>query len=294
MAELSFTASHTVYYNTREPIPLSEVIAALQALEKLLHDVPKVVAGVTKTEIIRSEIFIEKIESGSLLEKVAIKMFFKDEAELDKFLDKIREENGVLRTTIIAAALGGIVTAGVMWAAGTMNSAVPNITANNNTIINIGAGEVNMTAEEFRAIVETAVSDKKEVAKNAVKFLAPAKRETGSSIVIGGDDSAAVQIAPEAIFEAPTKIDIPVDKRIEDVNAIDVHIRASDLDSKKSGWAGLIEGRTARVKIELDPVVNEAELFGKTKVKADVTLIYTLQRKSNELTPSTIFIRRIY
>lgn len=293
MAELVYSTTHTVYYNTREPVPISEVIGALQALEKLLKDVPKVVAGVTDTKIVRSEFFIEKIESGSLIETVVVKLFFKDEQEFEKFLDKIRE-NGVLRNTLVGVALGGLVAYGVYLAAGVNKTPAPNITANNNTIINIGAGEVNMTPDQFRAVVEAAVSDKKDLAKNSVKFIAPAKREAGSSVVISGSDAEPIEITPQTILEAPGKVEIPADKRLEDVRAVDVKIRASDLDSKKSGWAGLIEGRTERVKIELDPVVNEAELFGKTKVKADVTIIYTMAKNTKELKPSTIFIRKIY
>lgn len=294
MAEFVYATTHTVYYNTKNPVPISEVIGALQALEKLLRDVPKVVGGATGTHVVRSEFFIEKIETGSLLETVAIKLFFKDEEEFGKFLDKIRE-NGVLRNTLVGAALAGLVGYGIYLAAGANKSPAANITANNNTIINIGAGEVNMTPDQFRAIVEAAVSDKKELAKNSVKFITPAKRETGSSVVISGNDaSAALEITPQAIFESPEKVDIPADRRIEDVKAIEVQIRASDLDSKKNGWAGRIEGRTDRVKIELDPVVNEAELFGKTKVKADVTIVYTMAKSAKELKPSSIFIRRIY
>lgn len=294
MAEFVYSTKHTVYYNTKQPIPISEVIGALQALEKLLRDVPKVVSGATGTTIVRSEFFIDKIESGSLLETVAIKLFFKDEEEFEKFLDKIRE-NGVLRNTLVGAAIAGLVGYGVYLAAGANKTPAPHITANNNTIINIGAGEVNMTADQFRAIIEAAVSDKKELAKNSIKFIAPAKRESGASVVINGDNSAVpVEITPAAILEAPDKVDIPADRRIEDVKAIEVQIRASDLDSKKSGWAGRIEGRTERVKIELDPVVNEADLFGKMKVKADVTIIYTRAKSAKELTPSSIFIRKIY
>ena len=45
------------------------------------------------------------------------------------------------------------------------------ITANNNTIINFGAGQVEMTPEMFKTVVETAIKNKKELAENTVRFL---------------------------------------------------------------------------------------------------------------------------
>lgn len=64
-----------------------------------------------------------------------------------------------------------------------------------------------------------------------------------------------------------------------------VQIRASDLDSKKSGWAGQIDGRTERVKVVLDPGIDEFEVFGKQNTRADVTIISKLKSGGNELLP---------
>lgn len=289
-----YSATHAVYYNTEQPVPIDQVIAALQALEGLLKDVPRVVEGLTKTEIHRSEIFVEKIESGSLTEKVFIKFFFKDQEGLDRFIEKI-SENKVMKNTIIAVALGALATYGVMWASSMMKGSAPNITANNNVIINIGAGEVKMTPEEFRAVVEAAVINKQATAKNALKFIEPARLDPNSTVQIQGADlERPLVITKESISEAPKKLDLPRNELIEDIKEVEVHLRASDMDSKKTGWAGSIPGITDRVKIELDPVVSEAEIFGKTKIMADVTLISTIKSGAREYAPSTIFIRKIH
>ncbi|QJW83215.1 hypothetical protein HK414_22565 [Ramlibacter terrae] len=54
------------------------------------------------------------------------------------------------------------------------------------------------------------------------------------------------------------------------------------------------EGRTERVKIELDPKVSEVEIYGKSKVVADVTIVSEPRGKGAELRPVKIFIRKIY
>lgn len=293
MAAYVYTASHTVYYNTENPVPIAEVIAALQALEGLMKDVPRVIEGITKTDIVRSEIYIEKVESGSLIETVLVKLFFKSDDDLNKFLDKIRE-NGVVRNTIVGVAIGAVAVYGAVLATNAMKGQSPNITANNNTIINIGAGEVKMTPEAFQAIVESAVRDKKGAAENAVKFLAPAKKDPNSSVVIQGEDLPPIEITPAAIAESPKAVDYPKNQKIEDIHQVQIELRAMDRDSKKSGWAGKITNMTPRVRIELDPVVNEAEMFGKEKVTADVTLISSVVRGKNEYVPTKIFIRKLY
>lgn len=294
MTEYVYSAVHKIHYNTKNPVPLSEVIVALEALQGLLRDVPAVIEGITGADVLRSEFFIERIETGSLIEDVLVKLFFKDEADFEAFMGKIRE-NGVIRNTIVGVVIGGLVMYGAMSVLGASKASAPNITANNNTIINIGAGEVKMTPEQFQSIIENAVTDKKRNAQNAVKFLAPARQDAESSVSIGGAEvSGNVVITPAAIAEAPQRVDSIKNQKIEEVGAATVQIRASDLDSKKNGWAGKIEGRTNRVKIVLDPVIDESELFGKQSITADVTIIHTMKSGANELAPSTIVIRKIY
>lgn len=286
-----FECTYTIRYNTKNPVPIPTVIEALTALNGLLVNVPKILGQVTETKIESGEFFIERIQSGSLTEDLLIKLFFKDEAELDAFMEKIRE-NGMLRNTIVGAVIGGLIVYGITLATG--KNQTPNITATNNTIINIGAGEVKLTPEAFEAIVKAAVTDKQETAKNAVKFFAPARTDSESSVYLEGLNATQIHIPPATIAETPEKFSPIKNERTEDLTNTTVQIRAADLDSKKAGWAGKIEGKTDRIKIELDPNVKESDLFGKASVSADVTLIYTPKSKNNELSPSKIYIRKIH
>lgn len=72
---------------------------------------------------------------------------------------------------------------------------------------------MKMSPEQFQSIIESAVSDKKQNAKDAVKFLAPARSDPTSSISIGGDGAQSVVITPAAISEAPLRSPSPKTKK---------------------------------------------------------------------------------
>lgn len=288
-----YETTHRIFYNTKNPVPIKDVIASLQGLERLLLTLPTVVSGITGVEIERSEFTLQSIESGSLTEDILIAFFFKDKEKLDAFIQKAGE-NKMVKGTVVAVALAGIVGYGMHWAASGKPS--PNITANNNVIINIGAGELQLSPEALKSIVASAVNaaGKKEAAQDAIKFLAPARNDPESSVVINPAAKISHEFIPAAIAQVPAKYDPIPNERSEELARTEVLIRATDLDSKKSGWAGKIEGKTGRIRIELDPSLSEAEMFGRTKVEADATLIYAPRGKAGKLTPVKIFIRKIY
>jgi hypothetical protein len=200
-----------------------------------------------------------------------------------------------VKGTVVAVAIAGVVGYGLHWATNGQGKAAPNISANNITIITVGAGEVQMTPETFKAVVAAAVGSKKDAAQDAIKFLAPSRGDTSSTVVINsGEGGPKFEIPAAAIAETPKKLDFAKNERFEELTQVEVLIRATDLDSKKTGWAGRIDGRTERVKIELDPTVSESEMFGKTRVLADATLIFAPRGKGAKLTPAKIYIRKIH
>ena len=279
--------THRIFYNTSKPVPLSEMIIALQGLHGVLKAMPAALSGVSGVEVEGCEFSIHSIESGSLVEDVVIKILFKDKARMDAFLERVGE-NGMVRATVVAALFGGLVLYGMQLATSTP---APNITANNNTIINIGAGEVSMTPEQFTAVVKAAVEDKKTAAEGALRFIAPAKADPGSTVQLGNGD---VVIESSAVSEAPSKIELEANERLEEHTNVELAIRAANLDSKKSGWAGRLGGRTDRLPIELDPSVSESDLFGQSTVRVDAAVIFKEKGRSRELRASKIYVRRVY
>lgn len=279
--------NHRIYYNTKNPIPVKEAIIALQGLQGVLIAFPEALRGISGVEIEGCEFLIESIEAGSLTEHILIKVLFKNKENMDAFLERIGE-NKVVKSVVISAIMGGLVVYGIGLV--TSKAPTPNITANNNTIINIGAGEVNMTPDQFTAVVRAAVGDKKAAAEGALRFIAPAKLDPGSGIEFG---DGQVSISPQALAEAPSKIELQANERMEEFSNVELQIRAANLDSKKTGWAGRLGGRVDRLPIELDPSVAEADLFGKASVMVDAAVIFKEAGRSRSLKASKIYLRRV-
>lgn len=166
----------------------------------------------------------------------------------------------------------------------------PSITATNSIIIQNGAGSLNISNEAFSAALTDAVRDKKGVAESALKFIGPARMDPQSSV----EFNSQIIIPPSAIAEAPRKIELEANERIEEHTNTTLTIRATNLDSKKSGWAGRLGNRDDRLPIELDPVVRQEDIFGRSAVQVDAALIFKEKGRSRELKPSRIYVRKIH
>lgn len=123
-----FQLSQRIVYNTKKPVPIKEVIIALQGLEGLLKPVPKVFSTLTGVEIERSEFLIESLETGSLIEDIVVQFFFKDRARLDEFIAKLGDRKG-MKAGVLIAVVAGLAGYGLHWAAG--QRATPTIQATN-------------------------------------------------------------------------------------------------------------------------------------------------------------------
>lgn len=284
-----FQTSHRIHYNTEKPVPIKEMIIALQGLEGLLKSLPKLVSGVTGVDIERGEYHIKSIESGSLIEDVIVAFFFKDKATMEAFVAKVGG-NKTVKTVVVTAALAALVLYGLHMATA---KPTPNITATNNVIINIGAGEVSLTPAAFEAIVRTAVGDKKDVAQNALKFVSPARADPKSSVTIGDASQQLIEIPAAAVAESPRKIELGKNERIEEHRGVVLNMRATNLDSRKTGWAGKLGNREERLPIELDPSVEESSVFGRAKLTVDAAIIFRESGKGRELKPARIYVRRV-
>ncbi|MBA3997036.1 MAG: hypothetical protein C0466_07685 [Candidatus Accumulibacter sp.] len=296
MTDFTFSSTHEFYFSTREPVPIAQVAESLLALERVVKFAPKVLEGLTQVEILGVDVYVDAIESGSLLEKVVIRLLFKNEETLDAFLDRIGEhirKPGMPRSVLIGTILAALVGYGAWLAAKVGNPAgQTTITANNNTIINLGAGQVDLTPEAFRAIVAAAVTDKKDLAQNAVKIFHAARDDSQASIVIDGNQSTS--FSPDVISATPKKVEIEKQEKVEHLRDVDLQIRATDLDSLSRGWAAVIPGKIdRRVRLKLDPGIKPSEVADKFSVRADVSIHYQLDRAGKKLVPNYILLREV-
>ncbi|NOT65288.1 MAG: hypothetical protein HOP06_04530 [Methylotenera sp.] len=288
---------YKIKYETEEPVPLNDVIDALKSLEILLQNADNIISEISNVEILGHQIYVQKIETGSLVEEFVIKVIFGDQQKYDDFLRWLHQTN--MRNIILGAILGGALTVGFEYL--TKNNTVPQAqptshieNSPNAMIINFAP---NTISEELKAEVNAAVKkhiqDKNEVAKQTLNFFEPLKNDNKSYVTFGeGDEKASIPV--ETVRQVPKKFIPRKNNRFEDLNGVSVKLRATDLDSKKTGWAGSIEGITDRVRIELDPTLEPASLYGKAHIVADVTLERDFSAKKNQLIPKRIIVRSIY
>lgn len=296
MADFVFSSSHEVYYSNRELVPIADIIESLQALERIVKMCPGVLEGVTSVPIKRIEVYVEELQSGSLLEKVVVRLFFRSEEELDAFIDKTRDkilQPGMPRNVLIGAVLASLIGYGAVLVANSQKAAgSTTITANNNVIINLGAGQVDLTPEVFRAIVESSVTDKKDLAAQSVKFFKPARADSQAAITLDKNDALA--FSPAVISATPNKAEFEKQSQVKDLRDVDLHIRATNLDSLKQGWAGLIPGLIdRRVRLQLDPSVNPTDVAGRFQVRADVSIVYKMDKSGKKMEPDYILLREV-
>lgn len=295
MTSFVFSTTHQVYYSNREPVPIKEIVESLLGLEQVVKMSPRVLQGLTGIEIDHVDVFVEQLETGSLMETVLIKLFFKSEEDLHAFLDKVRGklEKPMPRNILIGSVLTALVGYGAYLAASSQKGAgTTTITANNNVIINLGAGQVDLTPEAFKAIVEAAVIDKKELARSAVKIMKPARLDNQASVQF--DESDKLVFSADVVKATPKTVEIAPQQKVEHMLDVDLEIRAMNLDSPKQGWAALLPGKIdRRVKLQLAEDVNPLDVAGKLTVRADITIYYVPDKDGVRVIPHHILLRHV-
>lgn len=298
---MEIVINQQIYYSNKELVPIRDVAESLLALEGIIRQSPSVLEALFPgTHISSVEVFINELKSDSIWEDVIIKFVFGSQEKFDAVISGLREKIGMdnivnnkqLFSAIIAVMIltGGAYYLGMDKSASTDKRAT--IEANNNTIINIGAGMLELDAEEFKALINGAIKDKDKLAKNATKFVGPAKKDPDASITF--NDNTDLRITPDTVKAMPMSIDSPEEEEfIEDFEAIELEVRATDLDSTKRGWAAVMpELSKKRVRLQLDPTVDPEQLAEERKVKAKVTVIFGHDKEYNKV-PKLVFLREV-
>ncbi|MGR6831482.1 hypothetical protein [Aliivibrio wodanis] len=232
-----------------------------------------------------------------------MKLIFGNQQRFDECIDNTRQKLGIEKImnnnpNFLSAVLIAMILAGGAYYLG--KSSVPEdkeakstIEANNNTIIQIGAGMVDMTAEEFTSIVISAIKDKEKLAQNALNVVKPAKLDSKATITF--NEEPTLQISNDSIKAMPEYKTVIEEQEevIEDFHDVRLEIRAIDLDSTKRGWAVVAPSlHKRRVKLQLDPSIKPSDLKNKLSVDAHITVIWGSDKKGSRI-PKLIFLREI-
>lgn len=298
---MELTVHQQIYYSNKELVPIKDVAESLLALEAIIRQSPDVLEAMFPGIKIQSvEVYINELKSDSIWEDVVVKFIFGNQKKFDEFIANVRErigmDNIMNNPQLLSSIILVMILSGGAYYLGKDKSATPEqkatIEANNNTIIQIGAGMVDLSAEDFKAIIDSAIKDKEKLAKNAIKVVNPAKRDPEASITF--NDNKELRIQNESVKAMPRFVQEPEDEEyIEDYNNIDLEIRAIDLDSTKRGWAVVVPDlHKRRVRLQLDPTVSPEDLLDKRKVNANVTVIFGHDKEYNKI-PKLVFLREI-
>lgn len=298
---MEITLNQQIYYSNHEWVPAKEIGEALLALESTIQrSVPVLEALIPGTRIFSVEMFVNELQSGSIYEDLIVKFVFGSQEELDAHIKRARQKIGMDKLmsnpNIYSAIIIAILLGALAYQLGKDKAGTPEqkatIQANHNTIINIGAGMVDMKAEDFRALIEGAVQDKAEVAQNAVAVIKPAKRDSQATIMFNGSDELG--FSRDVVHAAPSylKKNEP-EEMIQDFNDMELEIRATDLDSGRKGWAvALPKYDDIRVRLQIDPIVGLDKLVHKRRIRGDVSIVFKTG-KSGQQKPSLVFLRAL-
>jgi hypothetical protein len=289
---MELTAHQEIFYNTRNPVEIKEVVDSLLAMERTLKLIPSILEKIFPgTSVDTIEVYIDAVVSGSLREKFLYKLLFGSEAELDLFLEKLRKDLGLDKgNSKKAAFIIGLLIAAVVLYGGIQafekafgkSEPANHIEANHNTIINIGAAELGMTSESLRHLLELALINKDQVAADAVKIIKPAKNDPDSEVIFNDDVNSKIE--KTAIHQFPSKTD-PNEEVETSVfttfHNTEVHVRAIDLDNKSRGWSAIIpEISMDRMKMQINGDLNLEDLRARPVFRGDIILVEKL--KGNE------------
>ncbi|TYG33330.1 hypothetical protein FW755_12255 [Lonepinella koalarum] len=287
MSTISYSCelSDELLFNITSPIQVKDIVKSLEALEKIVKQSTKTFGALGKVEIEDAKLYINTIEKGSLREKFIVKLLFKNEENLDKFLENTHDwikgqcKEHPVRTSLVGLVIGGMIAYG-FYSLGANSSNSVTISGHYNTVITNGATQLNISETDFKKALEENKSNRKTLAKNAVEFVQPAKTEQGDvSIEFSStlDENHNMIIPADVVASVPKKVEpTTAEERSINMDNITLHIRSLDRDDYQSGWTGYIDGLfTKRVKIEIPQTIDLTVLAKQEAIKADITLYST-------------------
>ncbi len=298
---MELVSNHQIYYSNKDHLPLSDVAESLLALEKLIKQSPQTIEKFFPgLKIYDIEVYLNELQSGSLWEDVIVKFIFGNQEKFDEVITSTREKIGlkylVDRPKLLSAILMAMLLAGGYKALtanpNSSQQSIQNIQINNNIVIQAGAEIAEMPPSDFQLIIEEGVNRNNSIVKNAIKFIKPAKRDPSASITF--DETPNLSISPETVAAMPGYLEDEVpEESIEEYHSVEVIIRATDLDHKRTGWGAVIPTiGERRTRLQLDPTINAEVLIERRKVTGDVTAVFRYTEEGEKI-PKLYFLRNI-
>ena len=290
----------TLYYTNRIPLEVEDVADSLLAFKALIERTPDLLIRLFPTISIQSvSLTVERVAAGSLLEDLAVKFIWGNQERLDADIESARQtlqiqeliKNPVFLSTLIFS----LIAAGSLYVLNKSNATEPQkapVVAMQNNILLIGSQISGINQQVIGSAAEAVVQANPQLARDAIRAVAPAKREEGATVSAGKDSE--VTVSAEAVRAIPTVVqNEEVVESIEDLFNVEVQIRATDLDSTRRGWAAVVPALgDRRIKVHLDIGVQPGKLTAKPAVRADLTVVFK-RDGAGEKVPVLIYIRKV-
>ncbi|WP_435634848.1 hypothetical protein ACSC9U_26570 [Pseudomonas solani] len=302
--QLTLDLPISFYFESKEPIPIDEIVRSLLGLEKLASKVPALVSHLcdAEAEVDMDALKVSKIESGSLLEVLVLTLLFSSAADKEKCLKWLNE---TVMGKYAKIGLGGLlvlllasesITLYDTFTKDDKGAGTPSIQANNNVLINIGSEAVGTSTEKLKEAIDAALTgDRKKVVRASLDFVRPASGEGRGELHVG-DHASGVAFSHQAATDAPATPDFRAKDTEVKYSNVRLEIRALDRDKSDSGWKGALPQVTGEKRLPLyfADGLDLSKAVAQEALSADVSVVMATDFNRGVLIPKTITVTRIY
>lgn len=288
-----------LFFSTDEPVSIKSISSSLLAIEKLSRRFPSMLEELTGVPVSGQELRVERLESGSLIEDLIMKVFFSDPEQKEKF-DKFLESGPM--GTAFKVALGGVLV--VMTISGAITiynnftgNSSPSIQANHNTIITVGAEELGISEDKLRLVLNAGMSGShKKLVKASVDALRPIEGHTNGSVNAPGVSNSEFGFSSDIIKQVPFEADFDAHNQDFTYSNVPLEVRALDRDKTESGWWVVLPSVVGdkRLRLHFEDETLAKKLASNVNVNVDVIVTYRKDLNQGSMMAISATLKNIY
>ena len=219
----------TLYYTNLVPLEVEDVADSLLAFKGLIEKTPDLLIKLFPTISIQSvSLTVERVAAGSLLEDLAVKFIWGNQEQLDADIlsarQTLRIQELIRNPVFLSALIFSLIAAGSLYVLKKSNATEPQkapVVAMQNNILMIGSQISGLNQQAIGSAADAVVQANPQLARDAIRAVAPAKREDGAMLSAGKDSE--IVIGAEAVKAIPAVIqNEEVVESIEDLFNVEV------------------------------------------------------------------------
>lgn len=299
MAE--YRLPHEIFYETDEPISVSDVIDSLLGTEEILTEMgPLLEACIPGISVEKIQISIKEISEGSLREVVWVALFVAFQTDLEVevpslleelFGTKVGHDYPVITTVFFLLLL--FYGADFVYQRLSKMTEGSRIRAQLDGLVTEAAGHCKISEDKLRHVLEEryAKGRMRSLVRATLRVFRPSKQHGNSGFRVGGR-----RVEPRLVAEVPGDAQMleydepPKTQALQDV-AIELH--AQDVDRTKQGWAAVIPSLSKqRMRMEIYPPIRPIDIYTRPTIRGDVMVVFRENAKG-EQEPSICYLVRL-